>query len=1074
MTNISYRKIDIKSVKYTKNLYVHINDNGVKKYVSIKDLAILDGSSMLAINTINELTKAAKLNSIYTLKSNGAKDKQVVLIDSNVYEAVKVVGASIDSEDGYFISTTIQGQIPVAKGYERIVRIKRNKNKKEIVAKKQLTDTLKDEEYLSVKLENGTETYLSREEIVFSSSKKALGISKLSSLKKKTGELRALEDLNHNKIVEIDLTKAYVFENYTEKNQETGEDILFREEVVDHTYRTVSIKDGQPVIETQSVDPIYTERRYLKVDDQPIIRMNNYEVTNNKAGDYMKVVFAGDHNDTLISKDELYLDSSLTTRVSDFSEDLVGKVLYTKSNDANTHFKVTAPITAVQAKFTYTKKKYLQETDKKEDICADGAYLKLKNGKYVKENESIRPICYEYTNKEEKPEAYLAKVTDSEKGNITIIIPASVVKDNNKDSFKYGKYTIYMDKIYGLKKSCKKMSDCDVVQTSTDQDKFESCEVIRTPGIFHGQTHERKKQPINNIEEVLSNLDEEFRRAYKEGKYTIEQILDENGKFVDIVGKRYVFNEYLDLPDYSNGYSEYAYTKPNGKYDLKKGMKEGFKSWAQKAGIASLFVYGVGWPFLAVSTTFALVTVGALAASALLVPAIQFGKAAVHNRKNRVPKDKTKCQNKGTLKEILKDLKDEHQKAVSKDKNFTQDDELRFNERMENLERRAFFLAGGMTMADFKVQNGKMAPVGSSNYEAFKNYEKEMYKKEAELKKLLKDMKKGKITREEYNAKYNEHQELLYNYVAKGIFVPTDKKYKEVIDAIRTTKGFVIAKYGHKENLTDKEKNIKESLKNKKLKISKNFKCSIGKLKGDELETLTNNLIVVANNNPVDYDRIIIQSSYEQVAQEVVEEQVVEEQVAEESVTAEQVVEQVTEEQTTEEQVVEEQATEETVTEDNEDKKNDVKSEGKKTTKKKKSNNTKPKKEDNKIETDKLIKSSVLKIDGLDFIIAKIEKHKVLSQKQKGAYEEKKEVVIVSEKLNESSLDNLKKAIEVLKKSNDLSASKKNILNEYIKRNLNKFSKNKAKYADLIPVIEDCQKQYNQFVSLRKDTEKTV
>ncbi len=1034
MTNIVYKKIDVKSNDSLNNLFVRINDNGVQKYVAVKDLAILDDNTILTINTLGELNKAAKANCLYTKKSNGAKDKQVVLSDSDIYEAVEVKGASAESEEGYFTSTRIQGHIPVPMGYKRIVRIKRNNNKKEIVNRKQPTDALVENEYLLVKYANGTEDYLNRDEIIISSSKKALGPKKLNTLVK-DNKIKELEDFNQNKIVKIDLKNAYVFENYTEKNEETGEEVLFREEVVGHTYKTVSISNGQILIDTQSVDPIYTERRYIKEDDKPIIRMTNYEVSRSESGDYVKVTFAGENNDTLISKDELYLDSGLTQKVSTMSENMIGKVLYAKSDIANTYFKVTEPISAVQANYTYNKKKYLQETEKKEDICADGAYLKLENGNYIKEKESVRPICYEYTKKDEKPEAYLAKVTDSEKGNITIIIPASAVKENNKsDNFRYGKYNISLDDIFGLKRSTKNMKDCDVLQTSTDQEKFQSCEVIRTPGEFHAQTYERQKQPISNIEEVLSKVEAEILRDYKEGKYTIEHVVDEKGKFAVIIrGKRFVFNEHIDMPDYSDGYSEYAYTKPNGKYNLKKGMAEGFKSWAKNAGIASLFVYGLGWPFLAVSTTFAAVAVGTLAASALLVPMIQGGKAIVHNRKNRLPIDKTKCQNKGTLKEILKELKNQHQKAVSKGKNFSKEDESRFNERMENLEKQAFFLAGGMTMADFNVKNGKMSPVGSSNYEEFKKYETEMYKQEADLKKLLKDMKKGKITREEYNAKYNEHQELLYNYVAKGIFVPTDKKYKAVIDAIRTTKGFVIAKYGQKENPTDKEKNIKEKLNDKKLNISRNFKCSISKIKGDELKSLTENLITIANNNPVDYDKIIIKSSYEAVeTQQVGAEQVIDQQDAVQQLEIEQVATQ----QVETEQVVEQQA--------------EVKQEA---IAEKDKNVSKIKKVEENPQKKSSSRTNIAAL-GFDIVV-----YKKSAKGHEDTSESKMKTYIKVENLNKSSLDRVRKAIEYYDSGAKITKRQKAALTQYINVNLAQFEQeSNIRYFEK---VEDLIKLYN-------------
>ena len=1070
MENIRYTKIESKSVKDLNNLFLLVNDNGVQKYVEIKNLAILDGKSMIEIKTVDELKKAIKENRIYTKKANGAKDKQVAVSGLDFYQPDKKTAES-KIGSSYFISTTIQGDYSVPVGFERVVRIKKDKEK-EVVRTKVLTQSLEKGEYLLVTLENGTKKYLSRDEII-SSKGNTLGSSKLSLLKKRLEE-KEVEDLNKNKIVEIDLTKAYIFENFTYKDPQTKEEKPYREEVVGLEHRTLSINDGEnPKYNVETVDALYTHQRYLKDDDKPIIRVTNYETSNNESGEYVKVAFAGDSTETMLSKQELFLDSALTKPVRNFNDKLVGKVLYAKSDDENTNFKVTQPLSVVQASYTYSKKKYLQETEKSEDVCAPGTYLKLETGKYVKEAESVRPICYDYAKYGETPEAYLAKVVDSDKGHISIIIPVDAFKKNSKsEKFKYAGYTISNKDIFGLKKSSKRMVDCDVIQTSTEQDDYQNCKVLRIAGMFDGTTHERETIDVENIEEIVGITKEEFLRDYKDGKYIINQVLNEKGQYETFIrGKRYVFKDHMDLPDYSNGYGEYAYVKANGKYDTKKGIKAAFKTWGKKAGPAALFAYGIGWPFFAVSPALACIVAGAFAVSALMVPISQFIKAHKENKKNRVAKDKTKCASKINKLDILKELQSEYNKAVKKGKKFTQEDELRFIERMENLEKQSMQLAGGMTIADFKIKNGKMSTVDSSNVGEFKKYQAEMYKEEQELSKLLDDMKKGKITRETYNGKYNEHQEHLYNYVSKGIFVPKDEKYQAILDAIRTTKGFVVAKFGNHDSTSDKDKNIKSKLQKKELRIGKDFSCSITKTKKEEASILIDNLRTIADGKPVDYDRVIIRSVHEGLKDSKLEYH-----EPEVKVTIEEVKE---DEKDKEDEIVEE------VVEEEKTVKKDRKKDSKKEEKPKKSKEEKEPKKPTKSKEEKKDKSKTtassdddLTIPGLGFeiIVYKESKKQTESKEHMGALEARMEAFVKSEKLTKASLDRIEKAIEYLDSEANMTKKQKAALTQYIENNLKVFKKSqvKEKYPQHVQRINSLNKQYTQTVSQEKDAGKTT
>ncbi|MBR1988312.1 MAG: hypothetical protein IKA36_04645 [Clostridia bacterium] len=1005
MANITYKEIKTKSI--TDTLFLHIKDGDVIKYVSIQDLAIQEGKGMIGIDSLSKLKKANTEGRLFTKKSNGAKDRQIVLVDANFYER-EVHNEFAENGSGFFISTTIQGNKDVPAGCQRALRIKTNSDGKQIgIKKKKDKDHLEEREYLLVTLSNGDTKYLSRNEIVSSKSKRPFGARELSNLA--DGKKFNIEDLEGNRIEKVDITQAYMFENATV----TDKKLPARETFDGHRHITLKTdKNGNIEEETEIIDNVYTEQRYLKDEKKPIIRITNYESNRNENGDFVKVVFAGEYTETLLDKKELFLDSGLTKPVTNFS-DMVGKVLFSKSNDDATHFRVTQPISAIQANYTYTKKQYLQETDKKEDIYSPNTYLKLESGSYVKETESVRPICYEYTKLDETPEVYLANVVDAVKGDISIIIPASAVKKKNKsETFKYGYYTISKDKIFGLKKSNKRMADCDVIQTSTEQDKHQSCQVLRTVQKYDETTKEAIRVNKANIQDILKQVGDEFLRDYKEGKYIINEVLNANGEYEMIIrGKRFVFTDHLDLPDYSNGYSEYSCIKPDGQYNLGAGLKKSFKKWGKKTWERGYKAYLIGWPLLVMSPVLGGLFLGAIAASALAVPISEIAKAGKVNSANTLLKDKTKCVSKLNKKDIFIELKIEYEKAIKKGNNFTKEDQSRFLERMEKLEAQTSQLAGGKTIADFEIKGGKKTPIDESNIEEYKIFKVEMQKEEADLKKLLKDMKRGKITRDEYNAKFDEHQKHLYNYVAKGVIKPKDEKYQEIIDAINTVKGFVIAKQGEMPKVRKKvsqqrQAEIKESVVDKELKIGKDFKCTIGKIKKEENDKIISDLIDVASETRVNYDEVITHSYHSGM--------------------------------------------------------NDEKERKK----------PQPKaKEEEAVATHEDVKTET-KIAGLDFEIAVYKEVEKASKTNPGATEISfKPVGVVEETLSANSVKNIRKAIKLLETDNVRENDRK-LVKKYIKTNLENFLNIKGLKKEQEERLKKIAESYNDVIQKEKEAKK--
>lgn len=388
----------------------------------------------------------------------------------------------------------------------------------------------------------------------------------------------------------------------------------------------------------------YSEQFAYKKDGQSLLDIANYEVDTQGKGDYIKVVFKGETVPTLIDISDLHFmnDSGRAgeqIEKTDFQANhgkYVGKSLvYATGTGEDAYERELEPLTLQQASTTFKHITTMQENTDENAVMQDGTYLRLKDGRYVEENKTVRPNCYDFVNYYDTDfDAYfvLYEPISDFKGAIV-----------NKDVFKSQSMVLSPDgkqlklnNAIKIKLSAKPMSECDLVQTSSLDQMVESAELLSKPALNEMGVLDysnlgdiaKTQKTAEEKDEIIKKANEKFVEDYKNGIYVLDKVVDDEGKLVELdpQHKRYSLTEMSTIVDPSCDRKEYKYFGSGDLvYDAKTGKLTGGKIYDTKEAIAKELGKGVRNLFIAGCSLFSLGGVFALAIAPVAVAALFAG-----------------------------------------------------------------------------------------------------------------------------------------------------------------------------------------------------------------------------------------------------------------------------------------------------------------------------------------------------------------------------------------------------------------------------------------------------------------
>lgn len=593
---------------------------------------------------------------------------------------------------------------------------------------------------------------------------------------------------------------------------------------------------ARPKMTSQTIDSIYSDHTFRKVDGQAKLEVRNYQKSAKGEGKSIQVVFKGDNAPTMVDIDLLYEMDEVGKASKKLKADtfktradvnkLIGKALLVKVSEGN--YRETEPLTLEQAVFTYTIQKQIIESTSSSDIMADNAMLMLEDGRYIKEQTAVRPIAYEFTD-DERYDALYVKYTDSEGKEQGIIVPidtfsASPTRDING-------VVMHVKNAFRIKKSTKPLKECDVIQTSNKPgQKYHDCRALKSPRYEAGVT---KTTDLGVTDEQINGLVAEMIEAYKKGEYQLEEVIDDHGRFVklDDRHKRYIEADYRYETDYANGADHYDFLKMNPlRYDAKKdeliggphfdaaaANKEGFKVWgdwaARFAGAATTIP---GILVLAAIPALAVTLGVAAVGSAIGIPIVNAIRAYRHNHRQYKYRDKTEYNRKKTTKQVEKELQEMYdqvkeeiatidatglseaeknaQKAIIKRK---------FLDKFSQLEQTMDSLHTSKYYSEFKVEDG-VAQVNEGNAPLMSAYREMMADLKKRIAKLEKQAKKDPSKQAELDNLKAEYEGKLQYYTSQGQVTPMDESVTALENKAHSMRGLVLAKF-FGERLADEE-----------------------------------------------------------------------------------------------------------------------------------------------------------------------------------------------------------------------------------------------------------------------------
>ncbi len=591
---------------------------------------------------------------------------------------------------------------------------------------------------------------------------------------------------------------------------------------LEHMKKTTLVegKDGSINAVEEDIDPYYSEQ-IMRPDGRDVtLEVMNYTVDPTADGEFILLRYLGEHVDTLVPINSLYSvnGDSIGDKIENFKENrnnLIGQSIFVKL--ANGSIFRTEPLTYEQVYKTYSKHETMQITEDESAILEDGTYLKLKDGRYVKENETVRPICYEFVSGDAF-DAYMVKLdSPTADGKTSVIVDKSTFA--KKAEVVVDGTTLKLENAFKIKETSKAMKDADVIQTTSGHNKIEQCVLLSEPK--YNAAGEVETTPLSDEEKekVIKRAKSQFESSYKEGDYELDRVVDDKGNLVELdkQKQRYRYTNVTKMKDYGN--KDYALLRSgNIKYDASKGKLVGgpkfetakyIKSTYKRIGTITTDAFSAmfsSWGILAALLLPQILVAGAvaLAGAAVLNPII-FGIIGAIKNRNQNFKLKTNKHRKILKKEIIDDLEDVLKDTKTADKtNLTERNLLN---KFETIDNKIMSLCATKRISSFRMVNG-VGHVNRTNAALYTDFRKDMTAREKELKRLRKAVRKDPSLQATLDAKQSQYEQKIRDYVSQGVIEPKDKQMREMMDRSRKTKGFLLAKHFDQGEFTEEEKEL--------------------------------------------------------------------------------------------------------------------------------------------------------------------------------------------------------------------------------------------------------------------------
>ena len=585
----------------------------------------------------------------------------------------------------------------------------------------------------------------------------------------------------------------------------------------------VESRDGTIVPVEEDIDPYYSEQIMRPDGDDVMLEVMNYAINPTADGEFVLLRYAGENVDTLVPIDSLYYSraGSIGDKIEDFKSNrnsLIGQSVYVKLADGSTY--MTEPVTYEQVHKTYSKHETMQITEDESAILADGTYLKLQDGRYVKENETVRPICYEFVSGDDF-DAYVVKLdTPTADGQTSVIVDKSTFARNS--TVVLGGLTLELKNAFKIKETNKAMKDCDVIQTSSNHNDIEQCVLLSEPSYNMAGALETTPFSDADKEAAINKAKSQFESSYKQGNYDLERVVDDHGDLVELDKQkhRYQLSNVTQMKDYGN--ENYAYLRSGKvkydankkqlvggpKFDTKKYIKSGYKMLgARTVDAFSMMFSSWGLLVVLVMPQILIAAAAAITATAVLNPVIYGIIGAIINRKQNF-KLNTDKHRKKLKAEIIDDLKD-----VIEDTKHTEKAKLNENrllDRFETIDNKIISLCATKRISSFRMVNG-VGAVNRTNAGLYSEFRRDMTEREEELKQLKKAVKKDPSLQATLDAKQSQYDQKIRYYISQGVIEPKDRQMREMMERSSRTKGFLLAKHFGLGSFTDEEKEIIES-----------------------------------------------------------------------------------------------------------------------------------------------------------------------------------------------------------------------------------------------------------------------
>ena len=491
----------------------------------------------------------------------------------------------------------------------------------------------------------------------------------------------------------------------------------------------------------------------------------------------------------------------------------IGKKLAVKLRGENGEevIRITEPLTLDQVASVFERLKCMNETTSEQDILADNTYVRLADGRYMKEKAVAKPICYDFvTDPGAEFDAYFVEV-GATPGEKTVIVSKAEFDKQKSVTWQHGSITIDKRRAYKVARTTKEMKYADVVQISKQNKGVEECVSLADPSYVDGRV---VLDRLDNVDEQCDYCQDVFETRYKKGQYKIDKVLDENGKWVNVDsrGKRYKFEDHVSMHDYSNDRSEYAYFKDckyeyDGKrlvggkpYDVKKGIKGDMKKLRANATKLLTFAFsGAGIIFFPVTAAIFVY----LPARAIYIPIKHWAHKMKFDRTSAKYQGKLGIQRKQIKKDIEKELEFLYENTV-KASNENRLNKNNMLDRFESVEQMIYSLAETKFLADFRMVKGK-GRVTESNAELFSKYRADMTALEKEIKKLERAVKRDPSLAPELQAKQRLHAEKIKSYISQGVIEPKDPKFRDLLNRSNIMKGYLLERF-YGEELSEQQK----------------------------------------------------------------------------------------------------------------------------------------------------------------------------------------------------------------------------------------------------------------------------